>query len=288
MQSLKLAFLSLVALFFFASQEAHATVIAQDTAADAVYNDGWQTGDNGGTGFGAWTIRTTTGANDSNNGVFVGSSKNNGDGDTNGDHDINTPLSATGRALGMYANNGYAAVGYRAFNVPLTIGHTFYLSMDNGYIDSGGPSVGFTLRTGNANSSTADYNAGARFEFLFVGGDSGYKVVDGTGVHFFSPNIGFTDEGLRIEFFLTGLNTYSIVVSNTSGTVLSSRTGTLGGTLNAPIESFAVYNRGAGAGSARDAFFNSFTQLSAVPEPGVALMLVVGGGLIWVRRRMAR
>ncbi|MCX7914959.1 MAG: hypothetical protein N3A53_01475 [Verrucomicrobiae bacterium] len=62
---------------------------------------------------------------------------------------------------------------------------------------------------------------------LFLGGDIGYKVVDGTGTHYFSPNIGFTDEGLRIEFFLTGPNSYSIVVSNTSGTVLSTRTGTL-------------------------------------------------------------
>lgn len=267
-------------------QSVEATVIAQDTASDAVYNDGWQTGDNGGFGFGAWTIRTTTGGNDAFNGVFVGSSTGNGDGDSNGDGDINT--SPGNRALGLYANSGNAAVAFRAFNTPLSLGHTFYISMDNGYINTGGPSVGFTLRSGNANSSTADYNVGARFEFLFLGGDTGYTVIDGTGTHYFTPNIGFTDEGLRLQFFMTGVNSYSLVVSNTSGTVLSSISGTLGGTLNAPIDSFAVYNRGAGSGSAYDAFFNSFTQLSAVPEPGVVMLLLGGTGVIWACRRGRR
>lgn len=104
-------------------QSVEATVIAQDTASDAVYDDGWQTGDNGGFGFGAWTIRTTTGGNDAFNGVFVGSSTGNGDGDSNGDGDINT--SPGNRALGLYANSGNAAVAFRAFNTPLSLGTRF-------------------------------------------------------------------------------------------------------------------------------------------------------------------
>lgn len=46
---------------------------AYDDAADPAYADGWQTGDNGGTGFGPWTLR-----GGSNEFFFIGSTRYNG------------------------------------------------------------------------------------------------------------------------------------------------------------------------------------------------------------------
>lgn len=43
---------------------------ASDGATSATYNDGWQTGDNGGTGYGAWTLNAVPGWS----GHFIGDS----------------------------------------------------------------------------------------------------------------------------------------------------------------------------------------------------------------------
>src|SRR5262245_9847961 len=43
-------------LLALASDTASAVVIAVDNAASAAYSDGWQSGDNGGTGFGPWSL----------------------------------------------------------------------------------------------------------------------------------------------------------------------------------------------------------------------------------------
>ena len=57
---------------------------AFDRAGEPAYDDSWATGDNGGTGFGSWTL-AVTGAS---SGWFVASSAGNGDGDANSDGDI--------------------------------------------------------------------------------------------------------------------------------------------------------------------------------------------------------
>ncbi|MCZ7592741.1 MAG: hypothetical protein M5U15_11620 [Kiritimatiellae bacterium] len=54
-----------------------------DSASDRVYDDGWWTDDNGGSGFSNWTFNATASA-----GNFTGSSTGNGGGDGNGDGDI--------------------------------------------------------------------------------------------------------------------------------------------------------------------------------------------------------
>jgi len=64
--------------------------VAFDNASAAAYDDGWLSGDNGGTGFGAWTVQGSGGNDPANFGRFIGSSTANDGGDSNGDGDINS------------------------------------------------------------------------------------------------------------------------------------------------------------------------------------------------------
>lgn len=277
LNKLKIAVPALAAFTILLAQTASAVIIAADEADNTPYNDGWQTGDNGGTGFGAWTLTQTSPGNGGVNGQFIGTSANNGDGTTNPNIDT------SGKAFGEYGNSGNAAVAYRAFGLgAMYNSSTFHWAMDNGNIDSGN-GVGLTLRNGNANANPGNYNTGVRFEFLFLGGNSDYTYIDNTGVH--DSGIAFRSTGLQLSLQLQGANGYSLVVSNGNNTaLLGTYSGTLEGTANSSIDSFAVFNNNAGNGGANDAFFNSFS-VDAVPEPTVVMLFTVGGVIVWLRRR---
>jgi hypothetical protein len=184
------------------------------------------------------------------NGFFVGSSTNNGAGTSPG-------IDMAGKSWGIYANSGNYTAAYRAFASPIPTGGTFRVDVDNGYIDSG-QSVGFVLRNGNASSAPGDYNVGARFEFLFLGGTASYAVVDSTG---YRPlGVPWTPTGLHLVFTLNTADTYTLqTIDNASGA-----TNTITGTLTGigSLDSLALYNRNAGSGSDHDAYFNSLQILS--------------------------
>ena len=272
----KLIVLLTVAVLMVA-RNSSATIIATDNASDAVYSPAWTTGDNGGSGFNAWTLRTSSGGQDGFNGQFIGTSANNGNGTT-------TPnIDTTGsKAFGEYGNSGNNAVGFRGFGVSLALNSTFSWSMDNGNIDNGN-AVGLVLRNGNASANVGDFNNGLRFEFLFLGGDAGYTYNDNGGLH--STGIGFTSTGLRLGFTLTGANTYSLSVSNLASGVVSLVSGTLAG--SGSVDSFSIFNNNAGGGGAADAFFNSF-EVNAVPEPSTVMLWATGVATLYYGRRRNR
>lgn len=87
---------------------------AFDSAADAVYNDGWQSGDNGGFGWNPWII--------SGNAHALGDSNTNGSG---GGPGINT--SGRAWAMGDPVGNGFAR---RNLASTLGIGDTMYFDYD--------------------------------------------------------------------------------------------------------------------------------------------------------------
>ena len=252
-----------------------ANLASDNAAASSAYADGWQTGDNGGTGLGAWNLGVSI--NDvSRDGHFVGSSQGNGFSDGN--------IDTSGSAWGLYANgnNGIVnalAVGYRPFTGgALSIGQTLTLKMDNGFIDGSAPGmVGFALVTSDLVAGNALFsvlpNSSTRFEFLFTGGQSNYQIALGDGVGGFNTTdtgVGFTSAGLTVAFTLTGANSFSVSVNG--GPAI---TGTLGGNASDALNGVAVFNYAAGSGSSNDAFFNS---LAIVPEPSTALL--VGAGLL--------
>jgi hypothetical protein len=208
---------------------------AGDQADNAAYDPSWDSGDNGGNGFGPWSL--SAGANA---GFFVGDSRTNGDGNSNGDNDINTG----GKAWGMYANSGGQSNAFRTFSADFTPGTVFTIKMDNGWIESGG-AVGLGLR----NSSGNDL-----FEFYFRNGEADYKYNDASGEH--GTGFNFSDEGLELNFTLLTATTYQLVVNPLTGGSFS-----FTGSLKNPAGGQAVnrlrlFNANAGFTGQRNAFFN--------------------------------
>ena len=165
-----------------------------DDANNVAYGDGWQNGDNGGAGFGAWALSATSGSA----GHFRANSTSNGDGDGNSDGDINS----NNFAFGMYANSGAVSNAVRSFTKSMIPGSVFSIKMDNGFIDNGA-SVGFGIQ------NAAGENL---FEFYFQGGQSFYQINDGDGNNQ-NTTLSFSDEGFNIQFTLLTATTYELSVT---------------------------------------------------------------------------
>ncbi len=194
------------------------TIVAQDDASNSVYNAGWSTGQNGGTGFMGWTLSEPV---ENHSGTFIG----------RGVSDIGAD------AFGLWANSSHLSEAFRGFDAPLGVGDTFRVMMDNGGVDGvgeWGSSVGIALQ-----SSAGD----TLFEFYFIGGEANYRYRDGTNTP--STGIGWTDSGMEIEFDLTGSNTYSVTISPYGGspTVL---TGSLNESGSRQISRFRAWNFNSG------------------------------------------
>ena len=256
------ACLATIGLFAFITS-AQAASIAFDAANDSEYDDGWQTGDNGGSGFGPWEL-TINPSNPSTGGHFIGDSANNG-GAPSGH--INT----AGESFGLYANSGAISFTTRSFDGgPLAAGQTFSIDMDNGFIQDGG-NVAFGL---------ADDEFSASLTFGFLGGDTFYKVFDSAGTT--STTVPFTDDGLSIDITLGAANTYTLSVNNVIAAT---------GTLDFPDpQYFILENFTAGSGGSNDAYFNSFAVTGTpIPEPGaLALTGLAALGLVGVARRVSK
>lgn len=240
---------------------AHAANVATDNAGDPVYDNGWQTGDNGGTGFGAWTLNGGAGT-----AFFVNSSTLNAGGSSGG-------IDTGGRALGMFANNDLAEAIRPLTGGSLLVGQSITLQLDNGFIQSGG-SAGFDLRDSTGN---------ARLSFYFQGGGTNYTVFDSMGTR--DSGVGFTGNGLSIAFTLTGTDTYSISITpNGGGTTVVSNN--LAGTAGTGIVDMRFFNFNAGTNQDSNFYINN---LAVVPEP-TTLSLLGGPALLgaWFLARRKR
>ena len=252
---------------------ATAASTASDNAAAAIYGtNGWTTGTNGGTGFGAWTIV----GDPSGGGEFIGTSGNNGSANPNGG---GGNIDSSGVSFGMYSNTGTSSAT-RSFTGSLNIGQTFSMKMDNGYLSNGGL-VGFNL---------LGSNGATRFQFNFTGGGNGYNAVGSTMNNTGSSgsnNESFTDGGMSTSFTLTGTNSYSFTVNFNDGNK-DTYTGTLSGTAGTTITGFQAFSTAVGTGGQNDAFFNS-PAISGVPEPTTYVWLALSflGLMVWRGRRRA-
>ncbi|MBO6655133.1 GEVED domain-containing protein, partial [Psychroserpens sp.] len=211
-------------------------------ASAAAYDDGWQTGDNDGSGFEAWNL---TPVNSGNKGFFVASSTINGDGDSNGDGDIDT----AGRSLGMFSNNGGGAIATRNLSQAMAVGSTVTFEMDNGFINSGPGAFNralFILTANNLISWRIEFNAG----------DLNYTVFDQNSIPYDS-GIPFTDEGLRIHLEMDGLNTiHPIIISLGTGVIYDLGSVVRQNAFYAP-DGIYLQSDSPGEGSASDLFINN-------------------------------
>ncbi len=253
------SFVFTISAVFLTGQSAAYATQAHDDAAEAPYGDGWQSGDNGGSGFFPWTLNATDNA-----GHFIASSTGNGFGDTNGDGDIDT---AGATAWGMFANSGGSAEAFRGFDQPLVRNRRFSVSMDNGFVtvDDSLRQVGMALRTGGGTN---------RFEFLFIAGAANTYLINDSDIGFPS-NIPFTDQGLDLALTLTGPNTYDLLVTRVfDGVEYPFKNRTFGGT--GEITNFRGFNDNAGMFESNNLYFNNLSITSVVPEPTSFGLLAIG------------
>ena len=223
---------------------------AEDDASQSAYGGSWDSGKNGGSGFGAWTLTSEGSGENRYSGFFIAETKTHLD--LNG-------IAKNDKAFGMYANGaGFEqAVAYRAFEKPLQIGDSFSFMMENGpfekKFDKDDPtpgSIGIVLRTSNANASVADYNKEATFEFGHYQGKSNYQIYDGNDNA--DSGVAFVDSGVSVTVTLKTADTYDLEIQ----TLRDKRITKLPGRKlksSSPIQSLALFNRN---GEKYDAFFN--------------------------------
>ncbi|HJT80859.1 MAG TPA: hypothetical protein VJ719_06660 [Chthoniobacterales bacterium] len=233
---------------------AESIVIAEDDASHSNYGGQWDNSKNGGSGFGNWSLTVEGNEAERHAGFFVATTKNNPD--LNG-------ISKDDKAFGTFANGtGFEqAVAYRPFDKPLQPGDSFSFMMENGPFekkygtdDSTPGSIGLALRTSNANTSVADYNKDAVFEFGYYNGKNNYQIFDGSGADKADSGVPFTDSGISVTVTITGPDTYDLEIQtlkDKSLTKLPGRKFSAAGS----IQSFAIFNRN---GERNDAYFNQF------------------------------
>lgn len=248
---------ALVLLSFALAPVGHggSTVVAEDDASQSAYGGQWDNSKNGGTGFGSWTLTTEGNDSDSHSGFFIADTKNNPD--MNG-------IAKNDKAFGLFANGpGFEqAVGYRSFEKPLQTGDSFSFMMQNGIFekkfDKDDPtpgSIGLTLRSGAANSSVADYNKDAMFEFGYYNGKDNYQIYDGSGSDKVDSGVAFTDAGILVTVTITGSDTYDLEIQTLKGKNITKLSGRKFSGSGGSIQSFAIFDRN---GEKYDAFFNQF------------------------------
>lgn len=180
------------------------SILAYDDACDPIYNaDGWLDGQNGGSGFGAWSLFDSL-----NISYNVGDSDSN---DTIGGPGINCgTLPVLSWALtGTNGDPGQTAVAERDFPRNATTGDYFCLSFDNtSNLILGSPSQAVYLTNG-----------------LFTGSDlkTGFYPDSGTGTYMISDGDGILDTamtydsfGIQLQWFWVSASSYILTVTKLS------------------------------------------------------------------------
>jgi hypothetical protein len=208
--------------------------LASDSPVNATYSDGWSNGSNGGSGFGAWTLTTS--------------------GDSAGHFRATTEATNLSTGLtsgfGLWASGGDEATARRSFNTPMSEGGKFTIRIDNNFVESGS-SVGVAL------TDSGDTN---RVMFFFVGGESNYRVTDGTVDR--DTGISYTDSGLDLTFELLTSNTYRL----TTGTNVVTGTLAVGG----EIARLMAWNNSAGPDTPYNFYLGAMSLTSEVNDEGSA------------------
>lgn len=229
---------------------------ASDSASDPVYSSGWTNGQNGGYGFGPWTL-ISYGAN---NGHFIGSSTNNADGLDDGlsngspaDGDIDT----AGASWGMHALD--YALAWRSFTgSALQPTEKFSIDWDHGFLQPSAK-VGVGLAVGSS----------IVLEVFALGTSSQYFYADAGGTNALSLNLG--DEGLTLIVTMIAPTAYKAELLRRDGS-----SETWSGFVSGAPDGFVAFDYNGGGGTPGTPFDFFINQVSVVPEPASLMLLLTG------------
>lgn len=163
------------------SASAFSANLASDDGSQVAYGDGWQDGDNGGSGFGAWQLSQT-----GDGGRYVGGTAIGSD------------------SFGLFSNTGTSLARRDFTGGALSAGDTF--SIDLGHTSTINGEIGLNLLNG----------ASTIFTLKFTGGDSAWDLNDG-GVDFGSGQNYSANTSLSFTFTYEGGNNYSYTFGSGSG-----------------------------------------------------------------------
>jgi len=251
-----------------ASAESYAWAEAYDNAGNAPYADGWQDGDNGGSGFRPWASGYSgTGGLAHPAPKFIAT----------------TPLAGNSLGIPVFglttSNRGYytdTSEVTRFFSHPLAVGTTFSADVDGPELFPAGfgfdYSVGATFQLCSGTSCSA---GGERFGmFSNVSFNPNWTATSNNDTGIASSN------SFHLEMTLVTPESFDLVLTPVGGgaPLFSLTNQALGGTAGEPITFFraTVYGTGSSADGTRELFFNN---MSVVPEPGTGALLVLGAGV---------
>ena len=233
-----LAALGLLALAPHSAQ-AQTTIVAFDEASNYSNNSQIETL-NGGFGFASAFVGSGGG------GDFLNTASSNANGSGGGIDSSNN------RSFGLYSGSNEGRTLSRSFSAPLTVGGTFSLGFDNGYVDFGRSDNVFLGSAVNPQL----------IQFGFVGG-SDYKF---NGI---DTGLNYTPDGLNVVFTLTDATHYTLKATELNGGSTFTSAATLLPT-GTSLDRFSAQNSSnTNGGSDHDFFVNKFqvTAASAAPEP---------------------
>jgi hypothetical protein len=213
--------------------------IAADNASNAPYDNGWQSGDNGGTGFGAWSF-----VNSGSHSYFIGSST-----------DLSGPganINVSGESFGMFGGSGGFADAARSFSAPLAVNQAF--------------SIDLAVNFRNGNKGIDLRNSSNVVLFNFNVGSDDYRVNSVSIGSAYSANTAF-----RLTFVQTSASGGSWTVVRSGGV-----TDTDSGTYSGVLQNFKLYVAGTDGGAANNLYANNMS-ISAIPEPTAALCVPLAG-----------
>ena len=188
-------------------------IASEDEAFFDVYGDGWQTGDNGGRGFGAWRLfAPEMASNDADAkqyaGFFIAEAEREAD---------LTGVAREGRAFGIFANGtGFeSTVAFRPFDGALGPGDVFSLRFEfDGFerkfaTDSEEvSSAGVGLRSETEAASMEALAASRALVVAVVEGLSTYQIFDAAGR--FNTRVFLDPDGVEIGITLRGEGRYDL------------------------------------------------------------------------------
>ncbi|MCP5544880.1 MAG: PEP-CTERM sorting domain-containing protein [Akkermansiaceae bacterium] len=250
--------------FALSATNARSAAVFTETAGDSFYDSGWSGGSSQPANFG-WFLATTT-TDPGFAGHFMGDSTTLAG--ESGGGDINT----VGRSWGMFAGSGGSGFGQSdaygflkdgsGNDAALSLGQT--LSLD----------LAVNFRNGYKGVAMRDAGGAELFTFN-IGGDD-YQVLNATTG---SGSIG-SDYNANTVFHVAVTQT-----SAGGGTWEITRSGGISdydtGTYSGLIANFKLYVGQTDGGDANNLMVNN---VSVVPEPGAAGLLLIGSGLLLFRR----